>query len=210
MDITPVALPVYEPGFNIETGEVFDRVGGNINFDIRSERNGKYIPEHVPLFIPRKKNQTKYVCLCDSSIGGTELNCYTKFVQHCKKRTHITWLQEQEKNSKSVIKIFKKHLTNSNLEQKKEVTNLKESLTILNNSLNKLYLDNEDKTNNINRLTRECNELEQEKNDLKKKLRLYKKEIIKERKKNSLKKEYEQKMEDLEKEELKEIDEIEE
>lgn len=92
MEITPVALSVYEPGFNIETGEVFDRVGGNINFDIRPERNGKYIPDHEPLFVPRKKNQTKYVCFCDYTKGGTELTCYINFVQHCRKKTHITWL----------------------------------------------------------------------------------------------------------------------
>lgn len=196
MEITPVTLPVYEPGFDIETGEVFDRVGGNINL-----HNGKYIPDHEPLFIPRKKNQTKYICFCDTTTGGTELSCYTKFIQHCKKKTHTTWLQQQENNSKSAIKMFKKHLYYLNIEQKKEITELKESLDTLNNSLNNLYLDNENKTNKINKLTRENNELEQENNELKNKLHLYKKEIIKERKKNSLKIEYEEKIKDLEKEE---------
>ena len=106
MEIAKTEIPLYEPGFNIENGEVFDRVGGNINLDIRPNRNGKRIPDHEPLFLRQKKNQQNYICPCDSVKGGTELTCLSGFLTHCKKRTHNTWLQQQEDKNKKTNKTY--------------------------------------------------------------------------------------------------------
>lgn len=201
MEISKTEFLIYEPGFNIENGEVFDRIGGNINIDIRPGRNGTRIPEHEPLFVPQKKNQQKYICMCDSVKGGTELTCYSGFLAHCKKRTHNTWLQQQEDRHKISYNLVKDHYNKSIekekndahrilIEQKKDLDELVEYTKQLEISLNNVSSEMINKDNKINELTKEKYSLEDKNIELQKNVNnsnilcdKYKKLFKKERKK---------------------------
>lgn len=169
MEIVKTEIPLYEPGFNIENGEVFDRIGGNINIDIRPDRNGKRIPDHDPLFVPQKKNQQKYICPCDSVKGGTELTCLSGFLIHCKKRTHNTWLQQQEDRNKKAYNQVKDYFNKSFKEQKNDLNELIDYSNKLKETLNKVSQEMEYKDNKISELTKEKYKIEEKNIELKKK-----------------------------------------